>query len=74
MTAPLPFCIFPSHLDGIYRRFRRHEADGAAARGWIPAPGAIQVVLDLLYHDYCWLRWIDCECGRQMPLPPWEEA
>jgi hypothetical protein len=64
MTDPLP--IFANHLDGLYRRFPIHLADDAVRLGWIPVPGYIRTLCD---EYVVWFRWIECACGRAMPVP-----
>ena len=64
MTDPLP--IFADHIDGLYRRFPFHLADDAVRLGWIPAPGIIRTLCD---EYVVWMKWIECACGRGMPVP-----
>ncbi len=64
LTDSLP--IFANHLDGIYRRFPIHLANDAVMLGWVPVPGYIQTLCD----EYAvWFRWVECACGRAMPVP-----
>ena len=38
----------------------------AVKLGWIPVPGYIRTLCD---EYVIWFRWIDCACGRAMPVP-----
>jgi hypothetical protein len=66
-----PFAYFPRHpdgnlRDGLYHRIPIHEAKQALEDGWIPLPPREPGLCD---EHVVWMTWIECECGKAMPVP-----